>query len=72
MNKKKYDALPEQAKQIIREFAKEALVWQRQITKELKEKCEAEINKNWNKNLSAFRSREKEVYRRDKSCLGSV
>ncbi len=45
MNKQKYDALPEQAKIIIREAAKEALIWQRQITSELKAKCESEMKK---------------------------
>lgn len=40
MNKKKYDSLDPQAQAIIREAAKEALAWQRNITLELKAKCE--------------------------------
>lgn len=43
MNKDIYDALPEQAKEIIREAAKEALIWQREISVELDDKCKQEM-----------------------------
>lgn len=43
MNKKKYDALDPQAQAILREAAKEALAYERNLTEELKEKCEKEM-----------------------------
>lgn len=43
MNKKKYDALDPQAQAVLREAAKEALAYERNLTKELKERCEKEM-----------------------------
>lgn len=45
MNKKKFDGLDPQAQAILREAAKEALVYERNLTAELKEKCEQEMLK---------------------------